>query len=178
MLPEWFDLLGAMRWPLVFCAVFALAIGLERLVFILKSCLKRQGLLQQLSDQLQQHKTQPKPLRDEIASLLINDLQGNYLSGIKLLRVIGTISPLVGLLGTILGIIGAFKVIASHSGAISPSLIANGLWEAMLTTAVGLMVALPALLFAHVVQFFSDRELGAFCRQLNQQSLAFELEKA
>jgi len=177
MLPDWFELLGLMKWPLAVCAVLTLALCLERMMFIFKSLRQRKKQMRELMSYLKQHRKESKPVRDEMAGLMLHDLQEAYLSGIKLLRVIGAISPIIGLLGTILGIISAFKDIAIQTGPVSPSLIANGLWEAMLTTAVGLIIALPALLMAHGVKIFSESALRKFCRQLNHLSLSFELER-
>lgn len=176
MLPEWFGLLGAMRWPLAACAVLASVICLDRIVFIIQHRLQRQQHLGRLSEQLMKHKDVAKPIRDDMMTMLIDDLQERYLRGVRLLRLIGTMSPLLGLLGTILGIIAAFKVIAAHPGAISPNLIADGLWEAMLTTVTGLFIALPALLMAHGFRFFSDRELRFLCHELHRLSMSFDLQ--
>jgi biopolymer transport protein ExbB len=165
-LPTWFQQLGLMGWPLAFCSLGAIAIGLERLVFILKSVFRSKSELRRLSEILRQNKDQPKPVRDEMAGLMLSELRRPYFSGLKLLRMIGTISPIFGLLGTILGIIAAFQVIAVQTGPVSPALIADGLWEAMLTTAVGLLIALPALIMAHLIGGFSERRLEGYCLEL------------
>jgi biopolymer transport protein ExbB len=85
---------------------------------------------------------------------------------------------MLGLLGTILGIIVAFKVIAAHTGPVSPNMIADGLWEAMLTTAAGLFIALPCLLVAHIFRSLGEKQLGDFCLRLNKLSMSFEMEKS
>ena len=65
---------------------------------------------------------------------------------IEALGAIATISPLLGLLGTVTGMIQAFRQVVSASarGAIDPSRLANGIWEALITTAAGLSVAILA----------------------------------
>lgn len=63
---------------------------------------------------------------------------------------IATISPLLGLLGTILGMIRTFQQVnatAAASGQVAPGALANGIWEALLTTAAGLAVAIPTFVF-------------------------------
>ena len=60
---------------------------------------------------------------------------------------IAAISPMVGLLGTVLGMIQAFNVIAFQTGAVKPILLASGISKAMVTTAAGLIVAIPAMIF-------------------------------
>ncbi len=169
--------LGLMGWPLVLCSIIAIAVCCERAVFTIKSYITKKSCYQKLAEHLQQHKAQPKAVRDEIVGVMLAELQHSYYSGVKLLRIIGTVSPILGLLGTILGIIAAFKVIAAHTGPVSPNLIADGLWEAMLTTAVGLLIALPTLLLAHLFRHLGEKQLNDFCLQLNKLSLSFELEK-
>lgn len=174
--PDWFQQLGLMGGPLALCSLVALAIGLERLVFIIRSAFRSDSELQRLTDVLRQNSNQPKAVRDEMAGLMLKELRRPYFSGLKLLRMIGTISPIFGLLGTILGIIAAFQVIAVQTGPVSPALIADGLWEAMLTTAVGLLIALPALIMAHLIGGYSERRLEGYCLELNRLSLALETE--
>ena len=60
---------------------------------------------------------------------------------------IAAISPMVGLLGTVLGMIQAFNVIAFQTGAVKPILLASGISKAMVTTATGLIIAIPAMIF-------------------------------
>ena len=177
MLPDWFHQLGLMGWPLAACSIITLMLCFERTVFAIKSKRHKEKNYQQFADYLTEHKAQPKQVRDELVGIMLNDLQHSYYSGIKGLRIIGTISPLLGLLGTILGIIAAFQVISTQAGPVSPNMIADGLWEAMLTTAVGLLIALPALLMAHFFRSVSERQLDDFCSRLNKLSMSLELER-
>jgi biopolymer transport protein ExbB len=177
ILPEWFTQLGAMGWPLALCSFAALAICFERAMFSVKSQRNQDQHYQKLADYLTAHKAQPKSTRDEMVTIMLSELRQPYLRGIKGLHLIGIISPMLGLLGTILGIIAAFKVISVQAGPVSPSMIADGLWEAMLTTAVGLAIALPAILMGHFFTHLSETQLSSFCLRLNKLSMAFELEK-
>ena len=61
------------------------------------------------------------------------------------LEVIGNISPLLGLLGTVIGMINAFQSLEAAGTQVDPALLSGGIWVALLTTAVGLIVALPAI---------------------------------
>ncbi|WP_231756534.1 MotA/TolQ/ExbB proton channel family protein [Lignipirellula cremea] len=65
---------------------------------------------------------------------------------LRLLNGVSTISPLLGLLGTVLGMISAFNAIASADAMGRPELLAGGISQALLTTAAGLSVAIPALI--------------------------------
>lgn len=63
-----------------------------------------------------------------------------------LLRLISVISPLLGLLGTVLGISRVFRIISAQT-ATNPALLARGIWEALITTIMGLAITIPVLCF-------------------------------
>lgn len=63
--------------------------------------------------------------------------------GLRLLDSIAQLSPLLGLFGTVLGMIEAFRALQEAGAQVDPSLLAGGIWVALLTTAVGLAVAMP-----------------------------------
>lgn len=64
--------------------------------------------------------------------------------GLRALELIATIAPLLGLLGTVLGMIEAFQTLQDSGARADPSMLAGGIWEALLTTAAGMAVAIPA----------------------------------
>ncbi|SFP82428.1 MotA/TolQ/ExbB proton channel family protein [Tranquillimonas alkanivorans] len=65
-------------------------------------------------------------------------------SGLRPLELIATIAPLLGLLGTVLGMIAAFQALQEAGARADPATLAGGIWEALLTTAAGMAVAIPA----------------------------------
>ena len=65
-------------------------------------------------------------------------------SGLRALELIATIAPLLGLFGTVLGMIAAFQQLQAAGSRADPSALAGGIWEALLTTAAGMAVAIPA----------------------------------
>ncbi|QDI78301.1 MotA/TolQ/ExbB proton channel family protein (plasmid) [Leisingera aquaemixtae] len=67
---------------------------------------------------------------------------------IRLLELIAMVAPLLGLLGTVLGMIQSFQELELAQGAANASVLAGGIWQALLTTAAGLMVAIPAAVAA------------------------------
>lgn len=67
---------------------------------------------------------------------------------IRMLELIAMVSPLLGLLGTVLGMIQSFQELEMAEGAANASVLAGGIWQALLTTAVGLLVAIPAAVAA------------------------------
>ncbi len=66
-------------------------------------------------------------------------------SHLRSLEVIASISPLLGLLGTVMGMINAFQQMEIAGTQVSPSILSGGVWEALLTTAVGLAIAIPVV---------------------------------
>jgi biopolymer transport protein ExbB len=66
---------------------------------------------------------------------------------IEHLNVIGNISPMMGLLGTVIGMLRCFNEISQATGAIEPKQLAGGIFEALITTCMGLVVAIPSLYF-------------------------------
>ncbi|MGR3462265.1 MAG: MotA/TolQ/ExbB proton channel family protein [Roseovarius sp.] len=75
-----------------------------------------------------------------VAKTLLNEAR----TGLRALELIATIAPLVGLLGTVLGMIAAFQALQTSGSSADPSILAGGIWEALLTTAAGMAVAIPA----------------------------------
>jgi biopolymer transport protein ExbB len=65
-------------------------------------------------------------------------------SGLRVLDLTVTVAPLLGLLGTVLGMIGAFQALQTAGSAADAATLAGGIWEALLTTAAGMAVAIPA----------------------------------
>lgn len=74
---------------------------------------------------------------------VVNQLRRN----LRVVNGVATISPLLGLLGTVTGMISTFNAIASSQAMGRPEMLALGIGEALLTTAAGLCVAIPALIF-------------------------------
>ena len=66
-------------------------------------------------------------------------------TGFRLLELIVTAAPLLGLLGTVLGMIDAFQAMQASGDAVNPSDLAGGIWVALITTAAGMVIALTAM---------------------------------
>lgn len=79
---------------------------------------------------------------------------------LRLLDIIAMISPLLGLLGTVLGMIRSFQDLALAEGAANASILAGGIWQALLTTAAGLIVAIPAAVASGLLAARVDRAAG------------------
>ena len=96
---------------------------------------------------------------DRIAILKLNDLR----SLLPALETIGTLSPLLGLLGTVLGMINAFQAMEAAGTQVDPSVLSGGIWQALITTALGLSVAIPAL----IAHSWMERKVQRVTTQFN-----------
>lgn len=97
--------------------------------------------------------TDKERIEDAVQTLAIDRLH-SLQSGMKALDTIAQLSPLLGLFGTVLGMIDAFKALQGAGSNVDPSILAGGIWVALLTTAVGLAVAMPITL---VLSYFETR---------------------
>ncbi len=86
----------------------------------------------------------PDGLREEVQRAGDAEI-GSLESHLRGLEVIGSLAPLLGLLGTVLGMIRAFMRLEEAGARVDPGLLSGGIWEALLTTAVGISVAIPAM---------------------------------
>ncbi len=75
-------------------------------------------------------------------------------TGFRLLDSVAQLAPLLGLFGTVLGMIEAFQALQAVGSQVDPSILAGGIWVALLTTAVGLVVAMPTAL---ILSWFEQR---------------------
>lgn len=83
---------------------------------------------------------------------------GTLRSYLRALEAIAQAAPLLGLLGTVIGMIDAFKVLESSGGDVDPAGLAGGIWVALMTTAVGLAVAIPTALALHWFDGRTERD--------------------
>ena len=121
--------------------------------------LLKQGKVDAARDQARAGKD---PLSNTLAALLAlthdqeeeamrqarNEIEG-LRGGMRALELIAAVAPLLGLLGTVFGMIEAFRALEQAGSQVDPSLLSGGIWEALLTTAAGLSVAIPALAAFH-----------------------------
>lgn len=92
--------------------------------------------------------------------------------GLPTLGILGSTAPLLGLLGTITGMIKAFMVIEEAGGKVDAQALAGGIWEAMVTTGVGLAVAIPLVILLHFLEGSVERR-----GQSMQRCVALLLER-
>jgi biopolymer transport protein ExbB len=162
---------GWFMWPIILCSVLSVAIILERLWALQTNRVVPRDLTQkvfnwieadQLSDKMLAALDKNSPLGKLLAVSLLNRNKPRVLMIERLedtgrhvvhdlerfLNTLGTIAavaPLMGLLGTVAGIIHAFNAITAN-GLGDPRTLSGGIGEALLTTAAGLSVAIPSLI--------------------------------
>jgi biopolymer transport protein ExbB len=93
----------------------------------------------------------------DIVARLDADAEVRFLKlerGFRLLDNIAQLAPLLGLFGTVLGMISAFQALQQAGNQVDPSILAGGIWVALMTTAVGLAVAMPTSV---VLSWFEQR---------------------
>ncbi len=174
-MPEILAQTGPMLYPLLTFSLLAVMLIIERFMFFLRlPKTENDPSLKIFEKELQDNANQTKVVRDELLSFRLSDLQNKYENGIQMLRLVAVLSPMLGLLGTVLGMIKAFQDITAQNGPVLPSVVADGLGSAMLTTAYGLMIALPCLVAAFIYARLSEKRIGTFQRRLNAQSLKIE----
>ncbi|MFC0402318.1 MotA/TolQ/ExbB proton channel family protein [Paraburkholderia rhizosphaerae] len=174
---DWFGIVEAARvagwivYPLTLLALVALFIILDRLVVFFRfakvpgiasyggdvsallATLPPQHALRRLMAPLVGEFTKPVWWIEERASAVALDVQRDMSRGLWVLETIVTAAPLVGLLGTIVGMMHAFRLIGG-SGLVNPTGVTGGVAQALIATALGLVIALVAL-FAF--NYFSRR---------------------
>lgn len=174
MLLDFFYKGGPLMVPLLLCSILTLAFSLERGYHYFKAEgpkqsreeIRRLILARQFERALEYARSIPGPVAAiavaalenrklpacemEAAVSLAGSLELKRLNqNLHVLELIGRIAPLVGLFGTVLGMVGAFRAVADMKGAVNPSLLAGGIWEALITTVGGLAVAIPAMVVLH-----------------------------
>nr|WP_321459478.1 MotA/TolQ/ExbB proton channel family protein [uncultured Cohaesibacter sp.] len=82
---------------------------------------------------------------EESVTLVVRGFLRQARTGFRLLELIVTAAPLLGLLGTVLGMIDAFQAMQASGDAVNPSDLAGGIWVALITTAAGMVIALCAM---------------------------------
>jgi len=192
MLKEHIFMAGPVVYPLLFCSGLVLAMIVERLLVLLfyppvKASLRykqfcageisgkalKRGLLAGLQ-YLEKNQHQPKEYREEILSLWLQGERRKLLAFTRWLMLLGVLTPLLGLLGTVLGIITMFQDVAHQTGPVTPALLASGMWEAMVTTAIGIIIAIPALAGSHAFTIWADWRIANMEEVLNKCSLSLE----
>lgn len=100
----------------------------------------------------------------EVLDIFAQEIASRLDSRLPLLGVIVRAAPLLGLLGTVLGMINTFSRLAATQGGVDLMVLADGIWQALLTTAAGLIIAIPVLLVQYWFLSRKKRALDALYR--------------
>lgn len=111
------------------------------------------------------------PLYEGVLSENVSALAAFMEKRLSLLATLGRISPLLGLLGTIIGMIQTFAVIAQSRSGIDMELLAEGIWQALITTAAGLIIAILAVLCYRIFLSIESGRLDYLNRVANKAIL-------
>jgi biopolymer transport protein ExbB len=185
---ELFRLGGVFMWPLLFFSVAAVAIALDRVLVLSRynlridklapevmksleagSITNMAGFLEQQTARnmgarvllsLVRHASLSETRLEKAAESEAESCITSLESGFTFLVAIGSLAPLTGFLGTVSGMIGAFRSIAEAT-EVNAQIVANGIYEALITTVFGLIIAIIAMsahyLLASVVDRFAVR---------------------
>ena len=93
---------------------------------------------------------------------------------LPILAAITALAPLLGLLGTVLGMINTFQEISRLGGEADMAALAGGIWQALLTTAFGLIVAIPVAAFHHFFQNLVDNRVSEIETRVSELNILFE----
>ena len=177
------DYLTAGGWfmlPLLICSVLLISIVIERIWFLQKRLVSPEGLLrtfinhskdQSITIQQQdsyvessslgellvtayRFKDKPRNIVEDKVVEASSNVRMKLERNLNMLGIIASISPSLGLLGTVVGMITVFANINLVDGSSNSDLLASGISEALITTAFGLLVAVPGLIF---YKYFSAR---------------------
>ncbi|NNP69763.1 MotA/TolQ/ExbB proton channel family protein [Acinetobacter sp. Ac_5812] len=182
---------GWLMLPLILSSIFTVAITLERYIRLKRSQVLPQALLVNGSDvesviaRLQQDDAAKSPLGRILKSGYEHQDQGEQFAraqmeatasqeishlekNINFLGTLSAIAPLLGLLGTVLGIIESFLVIDVGSAG-NASMMMPGISKALITTAVGMLIAIPAM----IAYRYFQRVVHEYIAELEQQSTLF-----
>ena len=186
---------GAIIYPIILCSIIAFAIIMERLYYLSKTKIDTVAFMNNIEGALKYNKvaeavkicedTKGPIARIVKAGILKYDRPRQEMREaiedaghqevpmlerhIKILATIAHITPLLGLLGTVIGMVKTFQVIQVKTVTLNPVSagdLAGGIWEALLTTAAGLIVAIPVIaayhyLSARVQDFVFEMERSA-----------------
>lgn len=164
---------GFLMWPILLCSIIGLAVIIDRFVVIRKAKINIPAFLVRLRGHLKKkdvssavsycmeekspvanivrkglmkYKFGHERVKESIENAGIQEIS-KLEKGLSVLATVAGIAPLLGFLGTVTGMIQAFMTIEDLAGTANPSDLAGGIWEALVTTAFGLIVGIPALAF-------------------------------
>lgn len=194
---EWLKSGGFLVWPILGIGLVALFLSMERVFFFLKIRTNSDSILQQISHFLKQgdwekcrqyieskkeyptcqilsnmfkHVGQSQEVLDDAMEEALLNQMPRFERFLPTLAMFAAISPLLGLLGTVSGMITTFQVI-NIFGTGDPKMMSGGISEALITTEVGLAVAIPIMFMHHIF----ERRVDSLVAELEEKGTAFKI---
>jgi len=186
---ELFEKGGVMMYPILVTSILAIAVIIERAYFLYFKIKKLEdsvigdildstdnGNAVKAIEFLEQEESiyknyyisilqqNEEELMEKAAILKGDELLFNLNRRLNMLSIAASVLPLMGLLGTVLGMIKVFSRVAQAGDAADISVLAGGIWEALLTTAAGMAIAIPVMLFYH----FFKRSIEKIAHSMSQ----------
>lgn len=200
MIREWFVKGGLVMYPLLLCSITAMAVSIERVLFFIR--LRRSESAAARHLEMAQRLLAAGAREDALRVLTQADSPGSHVltaglaakdngrlemesvsdkerrkffSGLAVLDTIVTAAPLLGLLGTVTGIINTFRLIGDPS-RLRMQAVGLGMAEALITTATGLIIAIPALVVMNYFAHRATRTAEELDRLVKEFAIASERE--
>ncbi|MCS7204460.1 MAG: MotA/TolQ/ExbB proton channel family protein [Leptospiraceae bacterium] len=180
---------GFLMWPMLFQVILSLSIFLERIIFLFYTSINKTKLLELIEliqyqklkiDEIWSHIEREFPKKTKTNETLIliktilekkqnsepqiqiqgEELLQNLQKRISVLVLNAQTAPLIGLLGTVIGMIQSFQNISFEDGQIQPERIAEGIWVAMITTAFGLIIAITSYVFYFILDKIVEKRIS------------------
>lgn len=180
---------GLVMWPILLCSILGLGVIIDRFIILRKAkinvplfmvrirtflkrkdidgavsyCMEEKSPIANIVRKgLKKYKAGHARVKESIENAGAQEVS-KLEKGLSILASVSGIAPLLGFLGTVTGMISAFMTIENLQGSANPSDLAGGIWEALVTTAFGLMVGIPALAFynyflSRIKKLVSDME--------------------
>ena len=166
---------GFLMYPLLLCSVMSLALILEKSILLMKLRIKNSlyGEILNLAKKRDFEKlinltssgNSNHPAIQFISDIMNGTIKSadeykmlisivviKYSERIHYLDLIARISPMIGLTGTVIGLAKTFQAVVETGVTADPVILAGGIWEAMITTITGLLIAIPALAASHILK--------------------------
>ena len=188
---NWTDLFhrgGVIMWPLLVCSIMGMALILERTLILLWITVRFQRLADRLRDSILegdiaraekmlrgsrspiakvaaaylQHRDSPLALREDVVRREATQQIAFLERRLNWLAMLGHVAPLLGLLGTVLGLIAVFHQMDLKGSQVQTADLAVGIWQKLLNTAFGMVIAIPCL----VAYYWLDGRVGVVTQQM------------
>ena len=187
---------GPLNWIIISMYFITLFVFVERLIFYIFTSCNQKKLLGDLSkitseaqldeihskiknsftgemilEFIQNQKKSPEILNESLdrkASII----QKKLMSRLNYLSLIAAVAPLCGLLGTVMGLMETFSVIEKSGNSAQMNSLAGGIWVAMITTATGLIVAIPCVILHKIFESMAEKkmdDMSIICSILKEQ---------